>query len=606
MNLSQWIHKESVQTKAVKPNFERIYDVIVVGLGTAGAVSAIAAGQLGLTVLGIEQQNSMGGTGTNGHVLGYYFGSRGGLFEQLDERAKQLEQGVYMAYGPNVEAKKLALEQAALEAGVAVCYESVVTGVYTDQGKIMGLRWIGPNGVHEAGCRVLIDGTGDASIVAMAGCPTRFGRASDRTTHAYSSVVSLIDNGRLKAFYTDSGYVDHTDAHDLSKELIRSATLPTHLKETYNGDVRLLKVAPQLGVREGRRIVGEQTVTFAQYVDDQEADKPLFYAYANLDNHAKDFALESDLQQDWTVVSGLWSLKMAVPIPLGALIPRGLDNALVAGRSLAVDHDIAACVRMKRDMHKCGEIAAKAAYLAIRNHTAIRDISVDELLKLLEPTGCSSSEKQESPWLTDREAIREGLSSDQPGIAIWSVKRLGRALLAELKQWCEQRQDDHLRKHSALALALIGDKSAIPVLREMVIERDEFLPKTSHMYSQLRSHAAIYLLGKLGDAGIVDELKRLIADPPVREPDVSWIHNKFIVSAADYRFQYISHALMALLRIGDRHADKRGEIAEFLRQTVLSDRFEAHFLLNSTPDYKLPHPMTQRLRQLTTERLSSW
>lgn len=606
MNLSQWINKQSVQTEAAGHRFDRVYDVVVVGLGTAGAISAIAAGQLGLDVLGIEQQNSMGGTGTNGHVVNYYFGSKGGLFEQLDEQAKQIEREDYMMYGVNVEAKKLALEQAALKAGVTIRYESVATGVYTDQRKVVGIRWIGQDGVHEAGCRILIDCSGDASIVAMAGCPTRFGRASDGTTHAFSSAISLIANGRLKSFYTDSGYVDHTDAADLSKELIRSATLPTHLKETYNENVRLLKVAPQLGVREGRFIVGEETVTFDQFVHDRGTDKPLFDAYANLDNHAKDFALESDLQQEWTVVCSLWSLKMAVPIPLGALIPQGLDNALVAGRSLAVDHDIASCVRMKRDMHKCGEIAAKAAYLAIRHDTAVRDVSYDRLLEMLEETGCASSEQLEPVWLTDRLAIREGLSSDKPGIAIWSARRLGTALIDELTQWCEQRHDEHLRKNSALAVALLGEKRAIPVLREMVTERDDFLPKTSHMYSQLRGHAAIYLLGKLGDTAIVPELMRIISEPAVREPEESWVSNKFIVSAEDYRFQYISYALMALLRIGDSHAACRKEIAHFLRNAVLNDRFGTQFHLNSTPDYKLPQPMTERLQQLTADRLSSW
>ncbi|GAA3413532.1 FAD-dependent oxidoreductase [Paenibacillus hodogayensis] len=606
MNLSQWINKQSIQSEAAGQRFDRTYDVVVVGLGTAGAIAAIAAGQLGLDVLGIEQQNSMGGTGTNGLVANYYFGSKGGLFEQLDEQAKQIEREGYMLYGVNVEAKKLALEQAALQAGVAIHYESVVTGVYTDQRKVAGIRWIGQGGILEAGCRILIDCSGDASTVARAGCPTRFGRDSDGTTHAFSSAISFITNGRLKSFYTDSGYVDHTDAADLSKELIRSATLPTHLKETYHDDVRLLKVAPQLGVREGRFIVGEETVTFDQFVRDKGTNKPLFHAYANLDNHAKDFALESDLQQEWTVVCSLWSMKMAVPIPLGALIPLGLDNALVAGRSLAVDHDIASCVRMKRDMHKCGEIAAKAAYLAIRHDTTVRDVSYDRLLEMLEQTGCGGREQSEPVWLTELSTIREGLRSDKPGIAIWSARRMETALIGELTQWCEQREDDHLRKHSALALALLGEKSAIPVLREMVSGRDDFLPKTSHMYSQLRSHAAIYLLGKLGDAGIVSELMRIMKEPPVREPEESWLSNKFIVSAEDYRFQYMSYALMALLRIGDIHAACRQEIAEFLRQVVLNDRFNTHFLLNSTPDYKLSQPMTERLQKLTAARLASW
>jgi hypothetical protein len=313
------------------------------------------------------------------------------------------------------------------------------------------------------------------------------------------------------------------------------------------------------------------------------------------------------LQQDWTVVSGLWSLNLHVPIPLGALIPRGLDNALVAGRSLSVDHDIASCVRMKRDMHKCGEIAAAAAFLALQQGTAVRDVSAKRLLALLEETGCAgTAEQPESPWLTDEADIRAGLASDSPGIAIWSARRIGSAIADQLNAWCDQRDNDHLRKHSAFALALLGQRSAIPVLREIVVSRDEFMPKTSHMYSQLRFHAAIYLLGKLGDTGIVPELMRIIADRSVREPEESWIANKFIVSADDYRFQSVSYALMALLRIGDGDLASREEIARFLRSTVLNGDFHVQFCLNSTPEYKLPQQMGDRLQKLASKRLSLW
>lgn len=611
MKLAQWVHKRSEQNETANRAFERTYDVIVVGLGTSGAVSAIAAAKLGLDVLGLEQQSSMGGTGTNGHVLSYYFGSKGGLFEQLDERASQIEaEGYIRAGSANSDAKKLALEQAAVEAGVSIRYEAVVTGVYTERRKTAGIRWVEADGIHEAGCRMLIDCTGDAAVVAMAGCPTRFGRESDGTTHAYSSVVSLLVGGRLKSYYTDSGYVDHTDVRELTRELLQSAVLPTHLKETYGDNPRLVKIAPQLGVREGRFIVGEETVAFERYLRDDFPAKPLFYAYANLDNHAKDMALESELQQEWSVVCGLWSQNFAVPIPLGALVPQGLDNALVAGRSLSVDHDLAACVRMKRDMQKCGEIAAAAAFLALRHDTAVKDVPHERLQAMLLTTGCASAEPPQAAaveWLTDTDAIREGLASDKPGIALWSARRLGPTLAEPLTGWLEQRQDDRLRKHSALALALIGDEAALPTLREMVAARDDFMPKTSHMYNQLRGCAAIYLLGKLGDAAIVPELTRIVGEPAAKQPEERWKSEKFIVHADDYRFQYVSYALMALLRIGDRRPACRGEIGRFLRESVLAgDRFRAQFSLNSGPEVRLPYAMTERLQNITADRLSAW
>ena len=69
-----------VRTSVVDPLFEESYDLVVVGLGTAGAFSLITAGREGLNVLGVEQLNGMGGTGTLGAIAGYYFGAEGGLY----------------------------------------------------------------------------------------------------------------------------------------------------------------------------------------------------------------------------------------------------------------------------------------------------------------------------------------------------------------------------------------------------------------------------------------------------------------------------------------------------------------------------------------------
>src|SRR5690606_27159798 len=89
------IISERVEGKLVKRNAELNspvdrYDVIVVGLGTAGAIAAIAAAEQGLKVLGLERLSAMGGTGTVGAVIGYYFGNKGGLFEEIDEEVQRL------------------------------------------------------------------------------------------------------------------------------------------------------------------------------------------------------------------------------------------------------------------------------------------------------------------------------------------------------------------------------------------------------------------------------------------------------------------------------------------------------------------------------------
>ena len=77
------------RTSVVEPVFDESYDLIVVGLGTAGAISLIAAGREGLKVLGVEQLYGMGGTGTIGAITGYYFGALGGLYKEMDEKEQE-------------------------------------------------------------------------------------------------------------------------------------------------------------------------------------------------------------------------------------------------------------------------------------------------------------------------------------------------------------------------------------------------------------------------------------------------------------------------------------------------------------------------------------
>ena len=49
----------TIEKSNADPVFERAYDLIVVGLGTAGAISLITAGRKGLSVLGVEQLYGM-------------------------------------------------------------------------------------------------------------------------------------------------------------------------------------------------------------------------------------------------------------------------------------------------------------------------------------------------------------------------------------------------------------------------------------------------------------------------------------------------------------------------------------------------------------------
>lgn len=623
MKLSQRIEGRLDQGEIGQPAFTRQYDVIVTGLGTAGSIAAIAAARRGLSVLGIESLTCMGGTGTAGAILSYYFGLKGGLHEEFDEEIGKLERDGYPRRGKSSgDLKKLVLDRHALDAGVEISYESTVIGVYIEGNTVKGLRWISPEGVQEAGAKVVIDCTGNAEVCAMAGCGIRQGRDMDGRAQPFSNALELVSGNRIGTYYTDSGYVDPTSGEDVSRAIIESATLPTHLRDYYDGNTRIVRIAPLLGIREGRFIEGEEDVTLASFLNDSSSDQPLFHAYSNLDNHSKDIAFESTNQQDWIVGAGLWGLNFSVPVPLGALIPKGFDGLLSAGRCIALDHDISGCIRMKREMHKSGEAAAAAAAISIERGIRLKDVPYEPLAAELRKTGCLNEQAYvryrdtslpketwaiterdaSSIWLTDTHAIREALSGEKPGIAIWSAKRLGMRINMRLREWAAQTEDENLSKASAFALALQNDEEAIPTLREMVKSRDPFVPKTSRKYNQVRGYSAIYLLGKLGDAEIVPELLAIMQD---RESFVnSSTDAEFINTDDDYFFQYFTFSLMALYRIGEKHVRLRRGIADSIEAIVERPGFALAVTLKGNTE--LQHDMTATVCGVIAKTVLSW
>jgi hypothetical protein len=107
-------------------------DVVVCGGGTGGALAAIAAARQGASTLLLEASTGLGGMGTGGGIHIYYHGVAGGLQDEVDSRVDALSRLFGPAQGFHPEAKKVVLEQMALEAGVELAYETTITGSQTE------------------------------------------------------------------------------------------------------------------------------------------------------------------------------------------------------------------------------------------------------------------------------------------------------------------------------------------------------------------------------------------------------------------------------------------------------------------------------------------
>lgn len=610
MILSEMIEGKRV-TRECTPQFTEEYDVIVCGLGTAGSLAALFAAENGLCVLGVEQFTCVGGIHTVGGIGKHYFGHPGGRYEELDRQVAEF--AARFTCTPQ-ESRKLVLEQMLLKNSVTLSYESMVCGVYLEGSTVTGVRVLTEQGMVDYKAKLVMDCTADATVAVMAGCETECGRASDGQMQPYS-IVSLTYDGKGYGYTNvDFGRVDQNDERAFSQAILFARSYP--IREKHAGK-ELLRQMPLPGFREGRRILAEERVTVEELFADRQTETPMFYSYADLDKHGRDLAFDGEALGDWTVGANLGAYNVTVAVPYRALLPKGYEGLLVPCRALGVDRDISSCVRMIPDMKKVAETAAEWATLATRQNKTLREVSYEDLKERLLASGCLNpahncgvvidfnKNKYKNPskkvvWCTDPAKLEEGLKTLTPGQAIWSAGRIGDAALPYLRELIKS-EDENTAKHAAFALAMLKNGEGTALLRQMAAERDGVLLQDCRKNNNLRGCMAIYWLGRLAERAATEELIGLICDPDeqrhaVYHSDILLTRYKIADFDAVY-FQFISQAVMALVRIGDAHPDLRERISEGFRTAF------------STEDYY--HRITQRPKEssegnavLTVQRIA--
>jgi len=305
------------------------------------------------------------------------------------------------------------------------------------------------------------------------------------------------------------------------------------------------------------------------------------------------------------------------------MLPKGIDGLIVAGRCMSFDRDLSACVRMERDMQKAGEVAAEGIWLSKKHRCPLKDIPVNELRTNLRTTGCLDEQnnigvkldwvRNNVPalvvkWLQNHADIKKSLATLSPGIAIWSSRILGKPIVADLKKWLRE-SDELLRKHSAFALGLLREQDALPVLRDMVRSRDGVMLQDMRKHNQIRAVMSIYLAGKLVDIQLVDDLASIITDPA--EIDNPIYHDASFVSARyadgsynNIYFQFFSHSVMALLKIGDVHVSARGKIAGALQDAVASGAYISRITRNGPDSYE--YRLAENIGSVIHRRIDTW
>lgn len=165
-------------------------DVAVIGGGTSGVIAAIAAAEMGVSVLLVEQYGGLGGTETMGLVTPVMpEGAPSGNAESAiskEIRRRLTAKGYGHKYDGNfsswfdTEMLKVELEEMVHEAGVHVLYDTRLVDVVMENGSVAGVVLHNKGGLFIAVAKQFIDCTGDGDLSVMAGATCQCGGPNGR------------------------------------------------------------------------------------------------------------------------------------------------------------------------------------------------------------------------------------------------------------------------------------------------------------------------------------------------------------------------------------------------------------------------------------------
>ena len=188
--------------------------------------------------------------------------------------------------------------------------------------------------------------------------------------------------------------VDGTDEVSLTKALVWGLKSMKEYERYYKRYLKgfektqLVTTGSHLGVRETRRIMGDYVLSLDDYKRRATYEDEIGrYAYP-VDIHplrpGKDTCERHRKEFDETL---RYAKGESYGIPYRILTPRGLDNALVAGRCVSTDHYVHGSLRVMPGCYITGQAAGVAGALAAKKGVSVHALDVKELQRRLKAIG---------------------------------------------------------------------------------------------------------------------------------------------------------------------------------------------------------------------------
>lgn len=403
------------------------WDVIVAGGGPAGCTAAIAAAREGAKTLLIEASGFLGGAATGALVPAWcpfsdkekiiYRGLAEKVFTEAKKGVPHIKEGDLDWVPIDAERLKRVYDTLVTEAGVSVLFKTFIATVQTGgPERIDALIAANKEGLTAFRAKVYIDCTGDADLAARAGVPFQKGDTGgllQPATHCF--ILSNVDeyafqyNGSLGwwnpqspihaiaasgkfpgildkhlvcntvgpgAVGFNAGHlwdVDGTDPWSVSRALMAGRRLALTYRDALAehapgafANAFVMSTGPDVGIRETRRIEGDYTLTLEDYIARRSFPDDICRNSYFIDMHATKDEMKSHDETKLALRFEHYKKGESHGIPYRCLVPRGVKNLLVAGRSISCERAVQGSVRVMPVCLAMGEAAGIAAAQALR------------------------------------------------------------------------------------------------------------------------------------------------------------------------------------------------------------------------------------------------
>ncbi|WP_369140507.1 FAD-dependent oxidoreductase [Modestobacter versicolor] len=332
-----------------------------------------------------------------------------------------------MALAFDISAYKIAADELVLAGGAELLFHTTVTGVVMDgEDRIDGVVVESKSGPGVVRGRFFVDGSGDADVAVGAGVP--FERSAHllypslmfringvdpvEAGEAWRTIRTLMEDAEAAGTHSfprkkpivrpqrnplewrsnltqlsnaDGSAVDGTDVRQLTHGEIQGRRQVrdtfAFIRERTPGfqDSYVVDIAPQIGIRETRRIVGPYQLT-----EDDVLDCVDFPDTIGVNGWPVEAHVQGDVEFRFPRAEDSRGYNQ---LPYRMLVPQTVGNLLVTGRCASMTQLGQSSGRVTGPCFVMGQAAGTAADLALQHGTTAAGVPVDELQRRLVAAG---------------------------------------------------------------------------------------------------------------------------------------------------------------------------------------------------------------------------